>query len=118
MANDFDEMLEIFKKVNDTGSGFFVARRKDGSVDWKKFDRDPLDDWYYDSTAGEWIAKGGADAENNLSVSGDRIAASKNLGAKLTPEEQSRLVANWEEAASQYDSEHGASGFVSPPNES
>ncbi len=64
MSGNFEEMKAIFEKVNQVGAGLFVARRKDGSVDWSRFERDPIDGWYYDSAAGEWIAQDGGDAES------------------------------------------------------
>jgi len=115
MSDSFEEMKAIYEKINQVGAGFFVARRKDGSVDWSRFERAPIDGWFYVSAAGEWVAEDDGDAENNLAVSGEDIAGAHDLGARLTRDEQRRLVSNWEEAAQQHDREHGIEGFVSSP---
>ena len=86
-----------------------VTRDVNGKLVVDTFNRDPRDDFWYDTIAFKWVAKGGSEGDDNLSLKHDDLLDTAPLGG-ASRDEEDEIIGDWEIAAAEYDRLTGGPG--------
>lgn len=97
----------IRKKLNQFGWPFNVERDWDGSFRFDKFDRDPAQDWEYQSENGMWHERARLEELDDLAIETEQLADGlPSFGANVTRDEKIDWIREWEAAANKWDELH------------